>query len=306
MRLAFVSDWEDAAFTYRRHCWMTSGRRGVWESLQATRSTLLADYVVVHQGLPAHRYHLIPPWKTVWLRHEPSYIAPNWPWSPWPPRLARPAFTQSFAEGSVPMVATWWINMEYDTLSALKPPQKTKALSCIVSGKTNHAGHRTRLAFIEAMTSRYPDLIDVFGRDLEEVSLGPAYKGRLDRDTGFPLFRRCKYDGMRDYRYSLCIENGRERNYYTEKIVDAWLSWTVPIYYGCPNLTDYYPREAFIEIDITAPGAAEDVIRHSREPVSQTTMQAIAEARNLALNRYSTWGTVRNLLARGALGVHEP
>ena len=38
------------------------------------------------------------------------------------------------------------------------------------------------------------------------------------------------------YRYSVIIENIREPNYFTEKLVDAILCETVPIYWGCPNI----------------------------------------------------------------------
>jgi hypothetical protein len=250
--------------------------------------------------LPARRYHLLPPAKTLWLRHEPSHIERDWPYpSYWPARFSQPAFTQSFLAGSVPMVATWWINMDYDTLTALQPPPKSKPLSCIASGRTMFDGQRARVAFLRTLAERCPHGVDIFGRGLKVHALGAAYKGPLERDTGFPLGARCKYDGLRDYRYSLCIENGRERNYYTEKIVDAWLAWTVPIYYGCPNLADYYPQESFIAIDIADSQAADEIVRIAREPVSARTLEAIAEARHLALNRYSVWGTVEHLLVAG-------
>lgn len=298
--VAFLSNWETARFTYARHCWMTPGRRGVWGALTATRSLWRADHVVVHQGLPSRYYQFVPPWKTLLFRHEPSYIEPHWPpRSVWPTRFVRPAFQQSFLSGAVPMVATWWINMDYDTLAALPAPPKIKPLSSIASAKAEVAGQRLRLALLKVLAAEHSDAIDIFGRGLESQALGPAYKGRLDRDTGFPLGRQCKYAGLRDYRYSLCMENGRERNYYTEKIVDAWLSWTVPIYWGCPNLSEFYPRESFIELDITAPDAAAEVVRRSREPVSRLTTEAIAEARHLVLNRYGTWGTVQHLLEEG-------
>ena len=300
VRLAFLSNWERPAWSYHRHCWMTPGRGGVWGALAATRSLWGADYVVVHQGLPGRYYHVVPPWKTLLFRHEPSYVEPNWPRrSVWPTRLFPPAFQQSFLSGGVPMVATWWINMDYDTLIALRPPPKSKPLSCIASAKADVAGHRLRLELLTALAARYAADIDIFGRGLESRIRGPAYKGPLERDAGFPLGPQCKYDGLRDYRYSLCVENGRERNYYTEKIVDAWLSWTVPIYWGCPNLSEFYPRESFIEVDISRPDAADEVVRRAREPVSRLTMEAIAEARHLALNRYSTWGTVQHLLDAG-------
>ena len=38
--------------------------------------------------------------------------------------------------------------------------------------------------------------------------------------------------------FSICIENSSNKNYHTEKIIDAFLSKTIPIYWGCPNLEE--------------------------------------------------------------------
>jgi len=38
--------------------------------------------------------------------------------------------------------------------------------------------------------------------------------------------------------YSICIENSSNSGYHTEKIIDAFLSKTIPIYWGCPNLQE--------------------------------------------------------------------
>ena len=302
-RMAFLSGWERPEATLARHRWMTPGRRGQWGDLVADPSPWRADRVVVHHAVPGWGYHLVPPWKVLLLRHEPSGIDPAWPRrSPWPSRLFPPAYRQRFDVGDVPMVATWWINLDYDALSALRPPPKPRALSAIASAKSMVAGHRQRLAILAELAARHGDAIDIYGRGLGPLLPGRAYQGPLDRDSGLPLGRLCKYDGLRDYRYSLCIENGRERNYYTEKIVDAWMSWTVPLYWGCPNLDDYYPREAFVAVDLEAPGAADEIVRRSREPVSRLTLEAIAEARRLALDRYGVWGTVRHLLATAVAG----
>jgi len=47
--------------------------------------------------------------------------------------------------------------------------------------------------------------------------------------------------------FSICIENSSNRNYHTEKIIDAFLSKTVPIYWGCPNLEELgYDPNGFI------------------------------------------------------------
>ena len=47
--------------------------------------------------------------------------------------------------------------------------------------------------------------------------------------------------------FSICIENSSNRGYHTEKIIDAFLSKTVPIYWGCPNLKELgYDPNGFI------------------------------------------------------------
>ncbi len=47
-------------------------------------------------------------------------------------------------------------------------------------------------------------------------------------------------DGLAPYRYSVVIENVQERDYFSEKLIDAILCKTVPIYWGCPNIGDYF------------------------------------------------------------------
>jgi FkbM family methyltransferase len=38
--------------------------------------------------------------------------------------------------------------------------------------------------------------------------------------------------------FSICIENSSNKGYHTEKIIDAFLSKTIPIYWGCTNLEE--------------------------------------------------------------------
>jgi len=47
--------------------------------------------------------------------------------------------------------------------------------------------------------------------------------------------------------FTIAIENSSNRNYHTEKIIDAFLSKTFPIYWGCPNLEELgYNPDGFI------------------------------------------------------------
>jgi hypothetical protein len=47
--------------------------------------------------------------------------------------------------------------------------------------------------------------------------------------------------------FSICVENSSNKGYHTEKIIDAFLSKTFPIYWGCPNLEELgYNPDGFI------------------------------------------------------------
>jgi hypothetical protein len=49
-------------------------------------------------------------------------------------------------------------------------------------------------------------------------------------------------------RFSYCYENVCDlSNYITEKIFDAFLSGSVPIYWGADNVTEHIPEECFID-----------------------------------------------------------
>ena len=52
--------------------------------------------------------------------------------------------------------------------------------------------------------------------------------------------------------FSICMENSREQNYFTEKIIDCFRSKTIPIYWGCPNIGEYFNTDGIIIVnDIT-------------------------------------------------------
>lgn len=48
------------------------------------------------------------------------------------------------------------------------------------------------------------------------------------------------------YKFSIAFENERYYGYTTEKILSSFQAHTVPIYWGNPNINDYYNRDAFI------------------------------------------------------------
>ena len=45
-------------------------------------------------------------------------------------------------------------------------------------------------------------------------------------------------------KYTLAIENTSEPHYFSEKITDAFLCNTMPIYFGAPNIFEYFPKNS--------------------------------------------------------------
>ncbi len=102
---------------------------------------------------------------------------------------------------------------------------KTKMCSLIASSKTSLPGHVLRHE-IANWVKCHRQTVDVMGR---------GYKAFVD-----------KSEGLAPYRYSVVIENVREPNFFTEKLVDAILCKTVPIYWGCPNIGSFFDTEGMI------------------------------------------------------------
>jgi len=65
-----------------------------------------------------------------------------------------------------------------------------------------------------------------------------------------------------NYRFGLVLENYYREGYITEKLLNAFLGGTVPIYYGTRQVFDIFNDKAFIYYDIENPQQALDRIAH--------------------------------------------
>lgn len=52
-----------------------------------------------------------------------------------------------------------------------------------------------------------------------------------------------------EFQFAIVIENSKQTNYFTEKIMDCVLTKTIPIYWGCPNINDYFDTTGWILLD---------------------------------------------------------
>ena len=66
----------------------------------------------------------------------------------------------------------------------------------------------------------------------------PSYKGTVEH----------KKPVMEQYKFSICYENAKDiPGYITEKIFDSFFAGCVPVYWGANNVTDFIPRNTFID-----------------------------------------------------------
>lgn len=65
-----------------------------------------------------------------------------------------------------------------------------------------------------------------------------SYKGKVDSKSSV----------LQDYKFAICYENAQKLNgYITEKIFDCFFAGCVPVYWGAPNVTDFIPKNCFID-----------------------------------------------------------
>lgn len=63
---------------------------------------------------------------------------------------------------------------------------------------------------------------------------------------GQTVARADKFDFQRKCKFNLCFESTSHRDFCTEKLVDAFLADSIPVYYGDPNVCKLFNSKAFI------------------------------------------------------------
>lgn len=98
---------------------------------------------------------------------------------------------------------------------------KSKGTSIIASVKRGSYEYELR--------HRVASMVDAYGADY------------------IPLER--KIDGLRDYRFHVVIENVRCDYWFTEKLIDCFVTGTVPIYRGCPSIGRFFDLGGIMLVD---------------------------------------------------------
>lgn len=268
------------------HAKQTPGCSGKWKDIEATLNIKEADFFVVLDKTSAP----IPDVKrTFFFGLEPKFF-----------RSGYQDFSQySEAAGrfhydtgrSIPF--NWWTPKTYDELSAMEPPKKEKRLSCIVSDKRFLPGHKLRLTFIKEFCEKYAEKLDLFGKVSSLGEFSKFAKGSLPALS--------KDSGLEPYEFSFSFENGMEKNFYTEKLTDPMLFWTVPFYWGCPNVSEIFPDNSYLWVGLEDLSQADEVARLVGSLNYNDFIEPLREARDLILNEYNFWEMIRKAITSGKI-----
>ena len=108
-------------------------------------------------------------------------------------------------------------------------------------------------------------LLKILNSDLEIDIYGKGWSINDHRYKGAPPLKKT---ALKDYKYSICMENSCEDFYISEKFFDAFLNNCIPIYYGCSKIKEAYDENAFITFDPESDNVIEELKRIMDEPIS--------------------------------------
>lgn len=120
-----------------------------------------------------------------------------------------------------------------------KFPTKKFEVSTLVGGKLMAPGHhlRQKLWFKENRIKSIPTNFFLSGNfgGIENYNNNPI----LGSDKSL-LF---------ESQFHVCIENTKRNNWFTEKLIDCLQTKTIPIYWGCPNIGNWFNLDGFFIVD---------------------------------------------------------
>jgi len=116
-------------------------------------------------------------------------------------------------------------------------PQKTKLMSIMVSRKTYTPGHQYRhIITSHIIKNNLP--IDIWGNGVE------SYKQKFPNNKNIIGGFKSMEEMCRDYLFTIAIENTSHDHYFTEKIINPLINNTIPLYWGCKKVEEYFPKQA--------------------------------------------------------------
>tara|TARA_B100000700_G_C15035920_1_gene852808 strand:+ start:1869 stop:2900 length:1032 start_codon:yes stop_codon:yes gene_type:complete len=146
--------------------------------------------------------------------------------------------------------------------------EKNKLISVICSTKSYTDDHKARLNFVYKLKEHFQERLDWFGAGIDEIDK--------------------KWDGIANYKYHIAIENESRNNLISEKLFDSYLGLAFPIYYGAPNVEDYFPKSSLSKIDIMDYKKSVSIIEECiKSGAYEKNFESLIKSKNLVIEDYN-------------------
>jgi glycosyl transferase family 10 (putative fucosyltransferase) len=285
MKVRIVKDWDEPDF-FRQ----TPGGKGLWGGISFTdKNDFICDVLVVLNSSDKNLFTFCCKGGRWLMSQEPPhpFYLPQTKGYKYYDRLYTFWDKNKFPEYNIINTQTslpWHIGKSYDELIDLASCEflKKDQVSWVTSNLNKRPGHTLRLAFMDYLHQQN-FLFHLYGRGFTPIE--------------------DKFEAIFPNKYSIAIENFNCNDYWTEKIADCFLSWTMPIYFGCANIKNYFPEQSMILIDPAYPDEALRIISNAmNNDAWKQNLEYIKEARELILNKYQFFPSVATKIKQSNLG----
>jgi len=263
-------------------------------------------WFVFEESLPYDREAVVPPNRVFFLGAETARpLGFFYETEGWIPYLAQ--FSKVYTSGqyyepngeAARPFLPWMVNANHgpglfdphqrnhEFFASLESVDKVHALSVICSTKGFTPEHRARLRFVEHLKDHFGERLHWFGNGRNPI---PE-----------------KWAGLAPYRFSIVLENHQAPQVLTEKIFDAFLCLTVPIYWGDPAIGELFPQDSYIGIDLTDLNTSIEVVESAlADNTYERSARALLKARDTALEELNFLHRIINIAKGSGLGEPNP
>ena len=77
---------------------------------------------------------------------------------------------------------------------------------------------------------------------------------------------------LKDYRFSIVMENGVYDSYWTEKVTDCFATGTIPIYWGTKKLLDFFESDGIIMLEV---GKEQEIMESLTTELYESKLKAV-------------------------------
>ena len=173
-----------------------------------------------------------------------------------------------------------WLPRERAENSVYQQPDvnsKTFTASFLTSDKTFCPGHKLRVDIYNSLKPSYGDL-------------------QIVKHMSPPMWDN-KQTIVEPYQFHIAVENAMHNNWFADKIVDAFIGKSIPLYWGCPNLDKFFNMDGVIRFYTLS--ELEARLNSLTPEFYKEHFYAVEDNYRRAMNYVHTWDRIEEAITEG-------